>query len=97
MRLTEQELEVIVREFRSCFGRGSLYLFGSRTDDSKKGGDVDLYVQLDDYSQAVRCKLEFLVNVKRVLGEQKIDVVLGFGGQRLIDQEALKGILLCKF
>lgn len=89
-------MQVIVQAFRQCFGSGSIYLFGSRVDDHRRGGDIDLYVKLDHYDQAVKAKLNFLMQVKKSLGDRKIDVVLGLGG-RLIDQEALsKGICLCK-
>lgn len=46
MRLTQQQLEVV----RSVVGelvnsRASVWLFGSRLDDQRRGGDVDLLVQ----------------------------------------------------
>jgi len=34
--------------FVEIFGDGKIYLFGSRTDDSKKGGDIDLYLCLTE-------------------------------------------------
>ncbi len=45
MRLSASEVEVMREVFRKTFGHGSLYLFGSRTDDTKRGGDIDLYVK----------------------------------------------------
>ena len=51
-----------------------IYLFGSRTDDMKKGGDIDLLV----ISQ--RITIRKLIDIKLALydslGEQKIDVIL---------------------
>ena len=38
MRLTDQEQFAIVECFRQVFGMGDVYLFGSRVDDTKKGG-----------------------------------------------------------
>jgi hypothetical protein len=97
MRISENQIELIVQAFRLSFGGGSLYLFGSQVDDLRRGGDIDLYVKLNQYDHAVKAKLDFLVRLKRFLGERRIDVVLGFGG-RLIDEEALsKGICLCEF
>jgi hypothetical protein len=32
-------------------GETRIFLFGSRTDDSKKGGDIDLYIQLNEESE----------------------------------------------
>jgi len=43
MRLTAKEIKAIVSTFESIFKEGKIYLFGSRTDDMLKGGDIDLY------------------------------------------------------
>jgi len=53
-------------------------LFGSRVDDTKKGGDIDLYVEpeIQEPVALVDAKLNFLVEIHRVLGDQKIDLVL---------------------
>jgi hypothetical protein len=39
-------------------------------------------------------KIEFLVKLKQKIGEQKIDVVLDYEDERLIDKIAKQGILL---
>lgn len=45
MRLTEDEQALIKRIIANVFGEDAdIWLFGSRVDDSKRGGDVDLYV-----------------------------------------------------
>ena len=54
-----------------------LYLFGSRTDDAKKGGDIDLLVVFKDSVPSLHFKkLDFVVALKRELGERRIDVTL---------------------
>jgi len=46
MRLTAKQIEMIRNSIRKTFGNGtSIWLFGSRIDDSKRGGDVDIYVE----------------------------------------------------
>jgi predicted nucleotidyltransferase len=51
-----------------------VYLFGSRVDDTKKGGDIDLLILSDrltsDDKRTIKMKLYEL------LGEQKIDLVI---------------------
>ena len=41
MRLSKRYIEVIKKYFKEFFENGEIYLFGSRVDDSKKGGDID--------------------------------------------------------
>jgi predicted nucleotidyltransferase len=96
MRLTQHEQASIIKAFHSVFGEGKIYLFGSRVDDAKKGGDIDLYLcPKDDTEDMFQKKIKFLVNVQTLIGEQKIDVVMAKDENRLIEQIALQeGILL---
>jgi len=49
MRLSLFEIETIVKLKNRYFDiHDKIYLFGSRTDDSTKGGDIDLYLECDD-------------------------------------------------
>lgn len=46
MRITHTEAEQAVSIIRDALGSdATVWLFGSRTDDSKRGGDVDLYAE----------------------------------------------------
>lgn len=46
MRLTAPQIEIIRSATRDIAGAGaSAWLFGSRLDDSRRGGDVDLLIQ----------------------------------------------------
>ncbi len=74
MRLKDLEQTAILSAVKELDGNARVYLFGSRVDDSKKGGDIDLLVLSDiltrDNKRAIKIKLNEL------LGEQKIDLVL---------------------
>ena len=91
MRLTNHEIKAIKDTFYEVFEDGDIYLFGSRVDDSKKGGDIDLYIspskQLDNLHQK---KIDFLVKLDFAIGEQKIDVIISKDKTRLIEKEALR-------
>lgn len=43
MRLLNYEIDSIKKTFFEIFENGNIYLFGSRVDDSLKGGDIDLF------------------------------------------------------
>lgn len=74
MRLKDFEQAAILSTVKSLDQNARVYLFGSRVDDSKKGGDIDLLVMSDkltsDDKRAIKMKL-----YERI-GEQKIDIVL---------------------
>lgn len=84
MRLTERESNEIRSTARRHFGADvAVRLFGSRADDSKRGGDIDLYVEIDlaDADEIFRHEMAFLVDLNLALGEQKIDLVVRSRGQ----------------
>ncbi len=78
MRLTEKEIEVIISRTRLYFGSSArAWLFGSRTNDEKKGGDIDLFIKSEEPERlTLENRLRFSVDLKLSLGDQRIDVVL---------------------
>jgi len=97
MRLSQKEIEAIKTNFEKFFDEGVLYLFGSRVDDTRKGGDIDLYITTQNRENLVEKKIEFSASLQREIGEQKIDIVLDYGDNRLIDKKAKEqGVVLCK-
>ncbi len=97
MRLKKIEIKTIKKSFIETFKSGEIYLFGSRIDYDKRGGDIDLYIIPDTNINLTKKKIDFLVSLKKILGEQKIDVVIDRGKDRVIDKIAKsEGILLCK-
>ncbi len=98
MRLEHFEMNSIKKACTEVFGEDAkVYLFGSRTNDQKKGGDIDLLIQKKDIKgSVVEAKIDFLVKLKSYIGEQKVDVLID-AGQELdsVYKTALKeGILL---
>ena len=95
MRLSNSEQKVIGQLFSEIFGDGEIYLFGSRVDDDKRGGDIDLYLKpYKKFDDIYDKKIKFLVELEKYLGDQKIDVVIAKDKDRLIEQEALRGGIL---
>jgi predicted nucleotidyltransferase len=77
MRLSQTEIVTIKQLAKKHFGQGTVvFLFGSRTDDSLKGGDIDLFIRnSNDQRLNLETKIHFLAELKTKIGEQKIDVV----------------------
>jgi len=79
MRLTTEQVSFIHHAVVQLFGeQAKVWLFGSRCDDRKKGGDIDLLIQANmaDIMQAMRLKIQLLMLLEQGLGEQKVDVLL---------------------
>jgi predicted nucleotidyltransferase len=79
MRLTSHQSQSIKETFDRYFHeQDKIWLFGSRVDDSKKGGDIDLYIETnyDDPAIALKQKIIFLRELKKKIGDQKIDVII---------------------
>lgn len=95
MRLSNFEIQSIVSVFKKVFTTGKIYLFGSRVDDSMSGGDIDLYVETENNENLSEKKIQFLVALEALIGEQKIDILFHRDSDRLIEKEAkTKGVLL---
>ena len=79
MRLTAEQAAIIRSAAAEVFGSDArVWLFGSRVDDSKRGGDIDLLVQAGPLpaQETLLRKLRFLGRLEDGLGERKIDVVI---------------------
>ncbi len=74
MRLHETERHAIIQSIRSADPDAAVYLFGSRVDDSAKGGDIDLLVLSGKIN--LMMKLDILAQLHQQLGEQKIDLAV---------------------
>jgi predicted nucleotidyltransferase len=79
MRLTPAQITAIRSTTAEIFGeQANVWLFGSRVDDSKRGGDIDLLIRPDHFlaSPILPHKISFLGKLERLLGERKIDVII---------------------
>jgi len=93
MRLTQSQIKAIKSAAAEIFGdEAEVWLFGSRADDSRRGGDIDLYVELPAMGEDEMRRLEsrFWIRLQRALGERKIDIVTHLQGAPLrpVDQQA---------
>lgn len=74
MRLATEEQSTISETIRRADREAQIYLFGSRVDDTAKGGDIDLLVL--SKSIDLMAKLDILAQLHLKLGERKIDIAV---------------------
>lgn len=84
VRLTADEVQAIKAAAVEAFGASAVVrLFGSRVDDAKRGGDIDLLIEAPADRIGIVHESRFLSNLFRRIDERKVDVVLTQQGQPL--------------
>lgn len=82
MRLSESEHAAIIKSFEEIKKiyktSGELFLFGSRTDNSKRGGDIDLLwiCPKADIERVRSSKFDFISKIQFYSEPQKIDLTI---------------------
>ena len=101
IQLTKMRRHVIVDAVHTAFGPDArIYLFGSRTDDRKFGGDIDLLIEVGRSDEDwLRSMLRAGGRIQRRIGERKIDLVVTDGspereGQLIIRNARRQGVPL---
>ena len=93
MRLGANEAKAVGEEIRQSDPAAEIYLYGSRTDDSARGGDIDLWVRSSHITY--RDTLRLLTRIKDRIGWQKIDLTINAGENDVLAQlVAEKGVRL---
>ena len=81
MRITSEQIEVLSALVRRYFGYDtSIWLFGSRADDQKKGGDYDFLIEtsLLDADKIIDSKVTLLTQLQNTVQfeDEKIDIIV---------------------
>ncbi|HEX7325139.1 MAG TPA: nucleotidyltransferase domain-containing protein [Rhodanobacteraceae bacterium] len=96
MRLTDQQVETIRTLVHAhCGGDARVHVFGSRTDDSAIGGDIDLLVELPQKAALV-AEIALSAKLEQQLGTP-VDVLTTWPGQRyrpIVEIARLTGVPL---
>ncbi len=104
MRLDPTERNAIAQAAREAFGPGTaVFLFGSRANDDRRGGDIDLLVETPrsmSPEDQVERRTRFVARIWRALEEQRIDVVITAGDEQdprpVVAAAKRTGILLAR-
>jgi len=97
MRLEDSVKEKIIAYSKEYFSDFHLYLFGSRVDDTKKGGNIDLFIESKE-EISLQKQMDFLKKLYKNVTQKKIDLVVQTPS--LMDKPIFKtakqtGIILC--
>ena len=74
VRLSEEEVEIIKNTIKKYDPDAEVIIFGSRTDLSKRGGDIDILVVSKKIDDRIRRKIR--VDLLLKLGDRKIDLII---------------------
>lgn len=75
MRLTPNDTAIIKKVISEHVDDPTIILFGSRADDSKKGGDIDLLVQAQK-PVSVKTQIKILASLELEGIQRKIDLIV---------------------
>ncbi len=94
MRLSPHELDAVRRTLYGADPKGRVWLFGSRADDSRRGGDIDLYLEA---SQPIDLKTTLALEYRLTsLCDAKVDLLIrrAFDAEQPIQVIARQGVPL---
>lgn len=74
MRLSNQVIQYIKTQLKRIEPESQVYIFGSRADDSAKGGDIDILWLTKEVMPKRKIRM-FKIGFYKKFGWQKIDVV----------------------
>ena len=74
MRLSIEKIDNLKNSIISILPHSKIYLFGSRVDNSKKGGDIDILI-LGERRLNFREKAKIERTFFEKFGEQKLDLI----------------------
>ncbi len=89
MRITKEEREIVVDSIATCDPDAKVWLFGSRVDDSKRGGDIDLAILSRAIGRDELRKIRRRI-VDRI-GEQHLDIIASPDGRDAFFRLAVEG------
>ncbi|MDR3355596.1 MAG: nucleotidyltransferase domain-containing protein [Spirochaetaceae bacterium] len=93
MRISLHERNVLVDAVCKRDEAAKVWLFGSRSDDTKKGGDIDIAILSQKIARIDKMRIRR--DIKDALGEQKVDIVISAdGGSPFFCMAVQKGVCL---
>lgn len=77
IRLSSKVLADIFNLTKEIFGQSSrVWIFGSCVRKDIRERNIDIYIETEDFTNIIEKRLDFLVNLKNAIYDQKIDLVV---------------------
>ena len=81
MRVTTNQINILKNLAYQYFGEDAeLWLFGSRTDDRKKGGDYDFFIEtsMNDADRIIESRIDLIAELQSTepFEDEKIDIIV---------------------
>jgi len=94
MRLSNRLKSYITKSILESFGEVDIYLFGSRTVDTKQGGDIDIAIDVNLSNEDFKKnKIQFILSLLKQDIDLKIDIVPYHSHDTLLNEEIRKSAL----
>lgn len=82
MRLKQRDIDALNKAAHDVFGVDArVRLYGSRVDDTLKGGDIDIIIETGPLDSEWTLKGRYLDRLFEMIDEQRVDVVFAPRGQ----------------
>ena len=98
MRISSETKVLLIETAKKIFGDNcKIYLFGSRIDNSKNGGDIDIFIETSQ-NVSFQTEIEFLVEVEKNITSRHIDLIVNSPGKKhrkIFETARNTGVLLC--
>ena len=76
VRLSQDHISFICSKSLELFNASEVWIFGSRADISKKGGDIDIFLKTSYTQNILKTKILFLREFEKKFSDQKVDLIV---------------------
>lgn len=76
VRLNDEQIASIKQLAQQFFKSDKVWIFGSRADLTKRGGDIDIYLQTDETEDILHKESAFYREFVKKFGFQKVDLLV---------------------
>jgi len=75
VRLSQHDTAIILSTIKNRIPDAEVFLFGSRADNNRKGGDIDIFLNTSN-TVTVSEKMKLLVQLERKGIQRRVDLII---------------------